>query len=127
MSNLFLLIVLNLTKKEESDENELKNKDSTNDTGKKMGSILSVARDSNEPLIIQCGGNINKYALFVDDQDNISGKTKKFFSLVPNPTKTLFGFKHYHGLINKSSGRGWLAHCRLVSSKLGAVGNGYVL
>ena len=113
--------------KEECDENELKNRDATNDAGKKMGMILSVARDDNKPLIILCGGNINKYAPFVDDQDNISGKMKKFFSLCPNPTELLYGSKHYHALYNTFSGRGWLAHCRLISSKLGAVGNGYVL
>jgi hypothetical protein len=114
-------------KKSEEGDDE-KNKSAVTEAGKAMGLILSNVRDVGVPLYdVECGSNVNSYKAFIDDQDNITGKTKKFFSLVPDPTPLLYGYKHYHGLLNKSSGRGWIAHCRLSSSKLGAEGSGYLL
>jgi hypothetical protein len=93
-----------------------------------IGIILSNVRDSGVNIYeVECGKNINKYKLFINDQDNITGKSKKFFSLVPDPTETLFAYSHYHALLNTRSNCGWLGHCRLSTSKLGAEGHGYVL
>lgn len=92
-----------------------------------MGSALSAARDKDILFEIECGGNTNKYKPFVGVQDCISVKTTKFFHLVPDTTSVLYAYIHHHALINKRSSRGWLAHCCLFSSKLGAQGNGCVL
>jgi len=119
-------MVLNLTRKEES-KNELKNREVSTDAGIKMGLALNAARDNNIIFEIECGGNTNKYKPFVGIQDCISVKTKKYFRLDPDTTPALYAYVHYHALINKSSSRGWLAHCCLFSSKLGAEGNGCVL
>lgn len=96
--------------------------------GAEIGNALSVVRDS------KCGrfdvtvqGQAMAYKEVINDQDNVSGKTKKFFELLPNSTPTLFGFLHYHALLNTTSKRGWIAHCRLRTEKPEAEGNEYIL
>ena len=70
------------------------------------------------------------FEAFVNDQDHVTGKTKKFFQLIPNPTPLLFGYKHYHGIVDLKTGRGWLCHTRLkstISSSQAVEGDGWML
>jgi len=122
----FLLMVLNLTRKEES-KNELKNRKVTTEAGIEMGKALNAARDNNILFEIVCGGNTYKYKPFVGVQDCISNRSKSFFRLEPDTTSALYAYVHYQALLNKNSRRGWLGHCCLFSPKLGAEGNGWVL
>jgi hypothetical protein len=114
--------------KAKSEEDEESNESATTEAGMLIGEILSNVRDCRTTLYdVECGGNVNVYETFIDDQDNITGKSKKFFLLVPSSTPLLYAYKHYHAMLNKRSGRGWLGHCRLVSTMVGAEGNGYVM
>ena len=70
------------------------------------------------------------FEAFVNDQDHVTGKTKKCFQLIPNPTPLLFGYKHYHGIVDLKTGRGWLCHTRLkstISSSQAVEGDGWML
>lgn len=109
-----------------SDESE---KEKTIEAGKEMGLVLQNVRDidSTGRYDVEAGGNTNVYVAYVNDQDNVSKKCKKFWHLLPNPSYILYGFLNYHALLNTSSHRAWLAHCRLSTKQPGADGNGYVL
>jgi hypothetical protein len=76
---------------------------------------------------VKVSGRLLVFVAFVNDQDNVTGKKKKFFHINPNPTPVLFGYKHYHGIYNSGTERGWICHCRLVSYKAGAEGSGEML
>jgi hypothetical protein len=92
----------------------------TNQTGKAIGLILANMRDTGmKRFDFKVNGTVWVFEMYVNDQDNVSGKRKKFWSLYPNPTPDLYGFKHYHSLLNTSSHRGWVTPCRLSSSKEG--------
>ena len=110
----------------DDDEDE---KAAENDTGRAMAAILQAARDVDREgrYDVEVGGNTNVYLAYIIDQDNITGKTKKFWKLVPDPTELLYGFLHYHALLDTKHNRAWLGHCRLSTEKLGADGHGYVL
>ena len=95
--------------------------------GLSMGSILSNIKDLGLRYDVDVGKNELVFEFVYNEQDNISKKSKKFFVLMPNFTPVLYGFANYHALLNTRSHRGWIGHCRLTSSKLGAEGVGYVL
>lgn len=96
--------------------------------GRHMGLILSNLRDAKiERYDVKVGEDDLAFDMFINHQDNVTKKAKKFWSLHPNPTPLLYGFKHYHAFLNTASKRGWLGHCRLSSSVEGAEGHGFVL
>lgn len=112
-----------------SDDDEDVSSTAEDDTGRVMAVILQAARnvDREGRYDVEVGGNTNVYQAYINDQDNITGKTKKFWKLVPDPTELLYGFLHYHALLDTKHNRAWLGHCRLSTGKLGADGDGYVL
>jgi hypothetical protein len=73
------------------------------------------------------GGAELVFEEFVNHQDNIKKTCKNFFVMIPNETEILYGFLNFHGLLNTRSRRGWICHCRLISTKEGAEGHNCVL
>ena len=104
-----------------------------NDAGKAIGLVLNNVRDidpENGRYDVEAGGNTHVYLAYINDQDNITRKCKKFWNIQPNSSYVLYGYLNYQALLNTSSRRGWLGHCRLksASSSNGTpVGDGYVL
>ena len=111
------------------DPNEESEKDEDTDAGLKMGTVLQNARDIDPQgrFDVEAGGNTNVYIAYINDQDNVVKKCKKFWHLQPNPTYVMYGFLNYHALLNTNSHRAWLGHCRLSTTKPGASGDGFVL
>jgi hypothetical protein len=101
-----------------SDDDEYVSTAAQNDTGRGMAAILQAARDVDREgrYDVEVGGNTN----YINDQDNVTGKTKKFWNLNPDPTGLLYGFLHYHAMLDNKQNRAWLGHCRLSTMKLGA-------
>jgi hypothetical protein len=96
--------------------------------GEKMGTVLTNVRDSGADVYeVVCGGNINIFKCYVNDQDIIQKKSKKFMNLVPDSTPILFGSRSYQAYVNTAKKRGWLGHCRLSTPKIGAEGQGYLM
>ena len=112
-----------------SDEDEDVSTAAENDTGRRMAAILQAARDVDREgrYDVEVGGNTNVYTAYINDQDNVTGKTKKFWKLNPDQTGLLYGFLHYHAMLDNKQNRAWLGHCRLSTVKLGADGHNYVL
>lgn len=105
------------------EEEEVVN-DNDNATGKEMGLVLQNVRDIDKTgrYDVEAGGNLNVYVAYINDQDNITRKCKKFWHLLPNPSHILYGYLNYH-----ACHRAWLGHCRLKTDLPDADGNGYVL
>ena len=96
--------------------------------GKVIGVALSTVRDSKiRRYDVVVNGFSRVYIEVINNQDNIGGKSKKFFNLLPNPTEQLYGYVHSHALLNTRSKCGWLGHCRLKTTKLESEGDGYLL
>ena len=101
---------------------------SNQSSGLEIGVVLSNVRDNElSRFDFIAGNNELAYVPYINDQDNITKKVRKFWTLDPNPTPLLYGHKHYHAMLNSNSRRGWLGHCRLKSKKLDCEGSGYVL
>ena len=103
---------------------------SCSECGITIGVVLSNLRDNNlSRFDYVTGGNEVVYVPYINDQDNITKKSRKFWTLLPNTTRLLYGYKHYHAMLNtnKSSRRGWLCHCRLQSTQQDCEASGYVL
>jgi hypothetical protein len=93
-----------------------------------MGRILGNVYDNGlQRLNVEVGGNALVLVIVVNDQDNISPKSKKFFKLLVDSTPLLYGFVHAQALFDTRTRQGWIGHCRLTTSKEGAEGNGTVL
>ena len=116
---------------EEEEEKENSSVVEASGSGHTVGIALSLVRDSTVNGTARYDTKVNGdelvYLEVVNNQDNISGKSKKFFELVPNSTPQLYAFRHYHALLNTRSNRGWLAHCRLKTEQPGAEGDGFIL
>lgn len=96
--------------------------------GEEMFEILQNIRSNKiDRYDVEVGGNLLAYKPVTIMQDNITTTCKKFFVLYPDPTPLLYAFFHYHALVNTRSKKGWLAHCRLTSSKPDAEGHGSML
>lgn len=95
--------------------------------GNSMGIILANIRDLKVQYDVQVGDEDLVYQAVFNDQDNVTGKCNKFFVLHPDPTPELFAYRHYHGLLNTKSNRGWICHGRLSSPNPDAIGVGWVL
>jgi hypothetical protein len=110
-----------------SNDEELEQSD-VKSAGAQIGVALSSVRDAKiHRYDVVVNGKEVAYAEMINDQDNVSGKSNKFFELVPNPTELLYGFIHAHALLNTRTKRGWIAHCRLKSTTAGRIGDGYIL
>lgn len=101
----------------------------SNEAGKAMALVLEEVRhrDKEGRYDVVSGGNDNIYVAYINDQDNVTGKSKKFWHLSPNNAPILYGFLNYQALLDTRFHIAWLGHCRLSTSKLGADGHGYVL
>lgn len=96
--------------------------------GREMAVILANVRDNGiDRYDVNVAGMELAFVPVLNAQDSISKKCRKYFSLLPDPTPLLFGFKHYHGILNTFTKRGWIGHCRLTTSLPNAVGTDYVL
>jgi hypothetical protein len=93
-----------------------------NDIGRVLSNITSNKIDRYDVVV---GGNELVYEYAETMQE--TKKNRTFFTLIPNTTPLLYGFKHYQGYLNTETHRGWIGHCRLSTNKLGAQGHGYVL
>ena len=93
-----------------------------NECGKSLAIILTAVRDNDVGRYDNyVGGERLSYMMYINDQDNVSRKCKKYFSLLPNPTPLLYGFKHYHAILNLKSKRAWIGHCRLSTPTPGEI------
>lgn len=102
--------------------------DGSGECGLEMGVVLRNARDIDlKQYDVLAGTKELVFEPYINDQDNISKKIRKFWNIIPNNTPTLYGFKNYQAILNTRSKRGWIGHCRLSTSLTGANGNGYVL
>jgi len=81
--------------------------------GMRMGNVLSNVMDNGTVYTVTIDDDELCFAHHVNNQDIITGNTKKFFSLVPDPTEPLFGYLHYHAMLNRRTGRAWLGHAML--------------
>ena len=102
--------------------------DGSSQGGVDQGIVLINLKDNDmKRYDVICGTNDIAFDFHVNDQDNISKKTRKFWKIIPDTTPLLYGYKHFHALLNTHSKRGWIGHCRLKSNLADAKGNGYVL
>ena len=102
--------------------------DGSGECGLEMGIVLRNARDINlAQYAVLAGRKELLFEPYINDQDNISKKIRKFWKVIPNTTSVLYGFKNYQAMLNTRSKRGWIGHCRLTSTMAGAQGNAYVL
>lgn len=102
--------------------------DGSGECGLEMGIVLRNARDINlAQYDVLAGRKELVFEPYINDQDNISKKIRKFWNTIPNTTPVLYGFKNYQAMLNTRSKRGWIGHCRLTSTAAGAQGNAYVL
>jgi len=96
--------------------------------GLEMGTVLMNLRDNDIDRYDVCAGeNELVFLPYVNDQDNITKNCRKFWIISPDTTPLLYGFRHFHAILNTSSKRGWLCHCRLTTLQENAVGNNDVL
>lgn len=93
----------------EDEDSDLSEDDSAkvNNCGKSIGGVLSnvLHTEGLSRYDVVVSGYDLAFEAFVNDQDHVTGKTKKFFQLIPNPTPLLFGYKHYHGIVDLKTGR----------------------
>lgn len=86
--------------------------------GKAMGIVLANVRDANiDRYDIVAGTNELAFKPYINHQDNVTRKARKFFEIIPNTTPLLYGYMHFHALLNTTTKRGWLGHCFLKSTK----------
>ena len=109
----------------DDEENDKSNEGSS---GNKMGLILGNVRDTKmDRYDVMVGTNELAFNSHVNDHDNVNKKIRKFWKVHPDTTPLLYGYKHYHAMLNTNSRRGWIGHCRLTSEREAEVGNCYVL
>jgi hypothetical protein len=94
--------------------------DDRGDCGREMGTVLANLRDVNlDRYDIVAGTNELAFRPYINNQDNICKKTRKFWEIIPDTTPLLYGYKHFHALLNTTTKRGWLGHCGLQSTRPG--------
>lgn len=102
--------------------------DGSGECGLLMGVVLLNARDIDlKQYDVVAGTKELVFEPYINDQDNISKKIRKFWNIIPNNTPILYGFKNFQAMLNTRSKRGWICHCRLSTTLTGANGNRYVL
>jgi hypothetical protein len=83
-----------------------------------LGNVIDTGGDDTPLYSIKVNDEQLCFVPFINEQDCINGNKKKFFSLLPNPTEPLYGYFHYHALLNrgKQPAKGWLGHVALKHS-----------